>query len=202
VSETLVVLMRVVSGVALVSDLALRTCFGRMSRRDRRSVRDRLSAPFTVLDGLMLLAGAAYYVGLLLFVVWPGLFAFARLPTSVAAFAAGVVVLAAGLTFLLRSHVALGAAFGFGLEPVEGQPLVTDGPYRRVRHPMYAGAMLMTVGAALVTVNLFFAGAAVLMVAVMNVRARREDRVLEAALGDAWRQYAATRGRFFPWKLC
>lgn len=77
--------------------------------------------------------------------------------------------------------------------------LITDGPFRRIRHPIYAWSMLLMLCTAAVVPNapmLVVAGAHVVL---MNVKARSEERHLEARHGDAWRRYVARTGRFLPY---
>jgi protein-S-isoprenylcysteine O-methyltransferase Ste14 len=69
------------------------------------------------------------------------------------------------------------------------QELVTSGPFALVRHPMYLGALIASVGGVL----LYRTWSAVLVLAheaVFWVRAGREDQALEAEFGEAWRAYA------------
>lgn len=78
--------------------------------------------------------------------------------------------------------------------------LVDRGPYRRIRHPMYVGAMCLALGAALVFLSWVLLGVAALVIAVAHARAGREERLLSSpqGLGDAYRAYMARTGRFLP----
>lgn len=70
--------------------------------------------------------------------------------------------------------------------------LVTEGPYRRSRNPIYLGMALIYLGAVCVTASL---GAAILLPAVILVMEfgviRREERYLERRFGQAYRDYKA-----------
>lgn len=76
--------------------------------------------------------------------------------------------------------------------------LATSGPYRHVRHPQYVAFLLVMVGflvqwPTLPTLVMFP------ILAVVYVRlARREEREVAEALGDAWERWAAVTPRFFP----
>ena len=76
--------------------------------------------------------------------------------------------------------------------------LVTDGLFRRVRHPIYAFSMLLMVCSALIAPTLPMIAIALLHLALMNVKARNEERHLTAVHGDSYSQYVARTGRFFP----
>lgn len=70
--------------------------------------------------------------------------------------------------------------------------LVTDGPYRWRRHPIYIADMFILFGIAELTQNVWFVILAFVflgLVAVLQIRP--EERHLEATFGDAWRAYAA-----------
>ena len=77
--------------------------------------------------------------------------------------------------------------------------LVTDGVYRFVRHPQYTGLLLFTVGWLLHWPTLLtFLLWPILAMAYVWL-ARREERELASAFGDAYRGYAEKTPRFFPW---
>jgi protein-S-isoprenylcysteine O-methyltransferase Ste14 len=76
--------------------------------------------------------------------------------------------------------------------------LATEGPYEMMRHPQYAGFVLIMFGFLLqwptiLTVAMFP------VLVLMYVRlARFEEREAEARFGPAWREYAAHTPAFFP----
>jgi protein-S-isoprenylcysteine O-methyltransferase Ste14 len=76
--------------------------------------------------------------------------------------------------------------------------LATAGPYARIRHPQYAGFVLIMFGflvqwPTLVTLVMF-----PILVTMYALLALREEAESEAAFGDAWRAYAAHTPRFIP----
>jgi protein-S-isoprenylcysteine O-methyltransferase Ste14 len=74
--------------------------------------------------------------------------------------------------------------------------LVTSGPYAWRRNPIYLGDMMMFMGAAELTQNIWFAAAAVAFAVLVTWLAiLPEERHLEAKFGDAWRAYAETTRR-------
>jgi protein-S-isoprenylcysteine O-methyltransferase Ste14 len=76
--------------------------------------------------------------------------------------------------------------------------LITDGPFRLVRHPIYAlQRLLMLCSAAIIPTWPMF-GLAVLLYALTQVKARYEERHLAGVHGAAYRDYAGHTGRFFP----
>ena len=76
--------------------------------------------------------------------------------------------------------------------------IITDGLFARVRHPIYALSMLLMLCSAIVVPTLPMAVVAVVHVALMNVKARNEERHLLTVHGDAYARYLRASGRFIP----
>jgi protein-S-isoprenylcysteine O-methyltransferase Ste14 len=65
--------------------------------------------------------------------------------------AIGAVVFAAGLALAIWARVQLGRNWGMPMTEKAEPELVTSGPYRFVRHPIYTGLLVGLLGTALVT---------------------------------------------------
>lgn len=75
--------------------------------------------------------------------------------------------------------------------------LITTGPYRYVRHPMYSALVSMMAGIAVYNGGLWnVLGVALVAVAVAG-KAHKEERLLHNRF-PAYARYAASTGRFFP----
>jgi protein-S-isoprenylcysteine O-methyltransferase Ste14 len=76
--------------------------------------------------------------------------------------------------------------------------LVTDGLYRYIRHPQYTGFFLVTLGVLLewTTLPLLALWATLLVVYVRL--AKKEETDMEAEFGQAYRDYRASTGMFWP----
>jgi protein-S-isoprenylcysteine O-methyltransferase Ste14 len=89
-------------------------------------------------------------------------------------------LLAFGLGVLL--YRVAGRALGDALSPLvtprPGARLVTRGPYRHLRHPMYAGQALIAVGAPLTLGSRWVIWLSIPAIAILVLRARLEDTVL------------------------
>jgi protein-S-isoprenylcysteine O-methyltransferase Ste14 len=79
-----------------------------------------------------------------------------------------------------------------------GHAVVSDGPYRLVRHPGYAGFIVATLATPLVLGSLWALIPAALATAGLVVRTALEDRTLKEEL-DGYREFAQqTRYRLLP----
>ena len=99
----------------------------------------------------------------------------------------------AGVALVLRSRAELGPAWS--LVPKAGQDttLVTTGPYRLVRHPIYLGLSLLGMGEALAFGSL--PAFVIMLFGILPTfawRARAEEKLLSRAFGE---RYAAYRQR-------
>lgn len=76
--------------------------------------------------------------------------------------------------------------------------LVTSGPYRWVRHPLYSMGLIADLGFALLAENWFIALTALLVFAMLVLRTRKEEARLIEKFGDEYRRYMERSGRYFP----
>jgi len=102
----------------------------------------------------------------------------------------GAAVAAAGGALALWGERTFAAA-GTTIKPFERSAvLVTSGPYRFTRNPMYLGLVSMLVGLALALGTPAPWAAAVLMAATLQLRfIRNEERALAASLGEPYERY-------------
>jgi protein-S-isoprenylcysteine O-methyltransferase Ste14 len=77
--------------------------------------------------------------------------------------------------------------------------VVSDGPYRWVRHPSYVGLLVALAGLGLMLTDWASLAVAVLLpLATLVWRIRVEERALRDGLGAAYGDYAAGRKRLLP----
>ena len=111
----------------------------------------------------------------------------------------GVVAFAAALWLLWRSHVDLGRNWSPLLEVQQRHTLVTEGVYRRIRHPMYAAHALWGIAQALLLQN-WIAGPSLLafFAPLYLLRTPREEQMMLDHFGEEYRQYMSRTGRIVP----
>jgi protein-S-isoprenylcysteine O-methyltransferase Ste14 len=112
---------------------------------------------------------------------------------------AGLAVSIAGLAALLWSQSSMGDSLRIGVDPGERTPLVTAGPFRWVRNPIYSAMLVYIVGVALLVPNAasFVAFGVLALGLDLHVRLV-EEPYLAATHGSSYASYAARVGRFVP----
>jgi protein-S-isoprenylcysteine O-methyltransferase Ste14 len=129
----------------------------------------------------------------------PRVFPAAAIRPGAVAFAAGMVVLLAGLVLRGWSFKALGQYFTHTVMVSSDQPVITSGPYRVLRHPSYTGIILAAIGIGLASANWAdLAGLLLLTLTALLWRIRIEEAALMTTLGDRYRSYAAQHKRLVP----
>ncbi|MEO0445733.1 MAG: protein-S-isoprenylcysteine O-methyltransferase, partial [Verrucomicrobiota bacterium] len=142
--------------------------------------------------------GGVMILGSFLWLFTPKL-AFADYELHPLVFFVGTALLLLGLGVIWRSHRDLGKNFSKLLEVHQNHQLVTDGIYRHVRHPMYSGLFLFSLGHALVIPNVL-AGPAMMvgLSPLIAYRLHAEERMLAEHFGDAYVAYQRKTKRIFP----
>jgi protein-S-isoprenylcysteine O-methyltransferase Ste14 len=78
------------------------------------------------------------------------------------------------------------------------EELITDGPFKLMRHPIYALSMLLMICSAIVVPTLPMLAVAIVHLVLTQIKARNEENHLLSVHGDVYRRYLAQTGRFFP----
>jgi protein-S-isoprenylcysteine O-methyltransferase Ste14 len=98
----------------------------------------------------------------------------------------GLFLLLAGLCGIAVARMQLGKSFAIR---AEAHQLVTHGIYSKIRNPIYVFGTVLFAGFVLIIHRPVLWLLVLSIVILQTVRARREARVLEAAFGDAYREY-------------
>jgi protein-S-isoprenylcysteine O-methyltransferase Ste14 len=121
----------------------------------------------------------------------------ATVPATVVVLALLVAAVAIGLTSW--SQVAMGRSWRIGIDHDTPTDLVTHGPFRYVRNPIYSAMLLFLVAMLCLLPNpvLFALGIAALVCAELQVRVIEEPFLL-AQQGARYEAWATNTGRFVP----
>ena len=114
----------------------------------------------------------------------------------------GCLLALAGVALVRRSRTELGSAWSFVPKADRGTGIVTTGPYRLVRHPIYLGFALLATGQALA-----FGSWPALMIVLFGIvptlawRARAEEKVLSRVFGERYAAYQQRTRMIIPYLL-
>ena len=144
------------------------------------------------------LTGLVMSVSTLVYVLRPNLIAWAQvdLPAVVRWLGAPLALLGAAL--FVATLRALGPNLTDTVVTRKAHTLVTDGPYRWVRHPFYLSALLGGVGTALLAASLLILAATLLVYGLLVVRTPLEERHLAERFGEAYEEYRRAVPAFWP----
>jgi protein-S-isoprenylcysteine O-methyltransferase Ste14 len=112
----------------------------------------------------------------------------------------GTIVFVSGLALAVWARIYLGRNWGMPMTKKEEPELVTSGPYRYVRHPIYSGLLLAVLGTALAT-NLYWLIGLVVVGAYFIYSATVEERLMTSTFPDAYPRYKATSKMLIPFVL-
>jgi protein-S-isoprenylcysteine O-methyltransferase Ste14 len=134
---------------------------------------------------------------LLLFIPVPGLMWRFR-PDAFLFVPVGLGVQAAFILLAVWARRHLGRNWSAEVRVAEGHELVTTGPYRRVRHPIYTAVLGMFIGTALVSGRLHALVGVVLLAVAYVRKIRLEDERMSEEFGAAYGEYRRTSWAMVP----
>ena len=107
------------------------------------------------------------------------------------------LVIAFGAWFACWALLHLGS-WRFRAKLDEGHQLVTSGPFKFVRHPIYVALNLLALGTAIWLPTTILLISLALVVVCSDLRARVEERLLTQAFGSTYIEYCKRTSRFLP----
>lgn len=112
----------------------------------------------------------------------------------------GVAIVACGLGFAVWARRHIGRNWGMPMTIKEEPELVTSGPYRLVRHPIYTGILTAVVGTAL-AVNLLALAVAAVLAVFFIYSATVEEKNLGTIFPRAYPAYRARTKMLIPFVI-
>jgi protein-S-isoprenylcysteine O-methyltransferase Ste14 len=148
---------------------------------------------------LRMVIAAPLYLSFLAYMVNPGWIAWASVPLPSWLRVLGAVVGFVMLPALYWVVSSIGSNISETLLTKEKHVLVTQGPYRWVRHPLYTVSTVAFISLALLAANWFMMVIAVLAImGVLLAVIPREEAQLIIKFGDQYREYRTRTGKLLP----
>ena len=120
---------------------------------------------------------------------------------GVGGFWLGAAITLAGLLFCVWARVTLGANWSRSVTIKQGHELITAGPYRRVRHPIYTGLLTAFLGTAFALGEVRGIVAFVLIFFSLWYKLRLEEQFMRTQFGQTYADYSRHTAALIPWVL-
>ena len=130
--------------------------------------------------------------------VWLGRLLKPVQPVAVLAAIMGSLLAVVALILTMLCWRRMGLSWRIGIDPGERTELVVQGPYRLVRHPIYALSILLMLGVVLTIPTALMLVTAGIHIIMLQIEARREETYLLKIHGPQYGRYKEAVGRFIP----
>jgi protein-S-isoprenylcysteine O-methyltransferase Ste14 len=160
-----------------------------------RELKDEVKNGFAI----RLVFSLIYYFCLIDWIFGLRLIAFSYLPLPVGMNWFGLALLLLTAAFFWWIHLALGANYHGPKHLHANHRLITRGPYRTMRHPTYAGFLLMHCSYFFITGNWLLLLSGIVMSSVVNhYRMIEEEKLLLARFGKDYEDYQSRTWKLIP----
>jgi len=190
-------IFRILAALILFSGVGISSYFRRKADRESGEAISR-NVDGRVMMTLIRLGGLALWLSPLVYLINPGWMTWSKMGLPEWIRGLGVVIGALcviGIYWLFSS-------IGSGITPTSAtrnqHVLVTNGPYRWVRHPLYTVGTALFLAFGMMADNWFIAALGMLTFILMAIRTPKEEANLIAKFGGEYREYMKRTGRFLP----
>lgn len=123
------------------------------------------------------------------------------LPDAPATFWTGFAIVALGLGFTVRARIVLGRNWSGIVTVKQDHELITSGPYRFVRHPIYTGLLVAFAGSAIARGE--WRGVLAVLIVLVGLwrKLELEERWMIETFGDAYLRYRKQVRALIPFVL-
>ena len=160
-----------------------------------KTTEDQWGLNFKIIAAIVSVIGI---VGLFLYLFSPPWWTWTIIPLGEWIQWLGIILAVVPIFFLIWVHRHLDKQWSIALEIQEDHKLITTGPYKYVRHPMYLVIFIYTIGLMLISLDvlviLFFS----FSIWVNYTRIPSEEQMLIDEFGDKYIEYMKHSGRLLP----
>jgi len=190
-------IFRILAALTFFTSVGISAYYRRKADRDSGEKISR-KVDGTIFMTLIKIGGLVLWLSPLVYLINPAWMAWSKigLPEWVRWMGVGVGILCTLGVYWLFSSI------GSGITPTSAtrkeHQLVTSGPYRWVRHPLYTVGSSMFIAFGMMADNWFIAALGILAFIGMALRTPKEEANLIEKFGDEYREYMKRTGRYFP----
>ena len=190
-------ILRIVAFLLIVAAFVISGTFRRRADKADQKLDFRAENPWLLkLRGI---AALTFYLGMLVYLIYPPLIAWAAIPAWPLALRwLGLALMVLMLPLVYWMFASLGKNITPTVKTRRAHELVTHGPYRYIRHPLYTFGSLFFFGFCLIAGNALLLVSAVIALSALSARTPLEEQMLIERFGDQYRQYMQRTGRYFP----
>jgi len=166
------------------------------SKPEDATIKKREEGIISKVAGLLGILG---FVSLIAYVIDPKWLAFADLALPVWLRWAGIGIAILGFALLQWAQMTLANSWSDTPRMMKEQTLITSGPYRTIRHPIYT-AFLLILGSTLLISSNWLIGLCWAGMTILEVISRIsfEESLMLEYFGDQYREYMKKTGRLLP----
>jgi len=166
------------------------------SKPEDATVKKREEGIVSRIAGLLGLAG---FISMLAYAINPEWLTLTSLPFPVWLRATGIGIALLGFGLLQWAQVTLANSWSDTPRMMKEQALITNGPYRAIRHPIYT-AFILILGSTLFISSNWLIGLCWLGMTTLEVISRIgfEESLMVEFFGDQYREYMKKTGRLLP----
>lgn len=145
------------------------------------------------------LLGMMGFISMIVYIINPNWLAFASLPFPVWLRWTGVGIALFGFALLQWAQVTLGKSWSDTPRMMRDQRLITNGPYRSIRHPIYT-AFILILGSTLFISSNWLIGLCWAGMTILEVISRIgfEESLMIEYFGEQYHEYMKKTGRLLP----
>jgi len=190
-------IFRIILPILIVSFVAHRGYYTRKSARpENDTLKKREEGIVSKIAGLLGMAG---FLSMVVYVINPTWLSFASLSLPAWLRWTGVGIALVGFALLQWSQVTLGKSWSDTPRMMKEQTLITSGPYRSIRHPIYT-AFLLILGSTLFISSNWLIGLCWIGMTILEVVSRIafEESLMIEYFGEQYSEYMQKTGRLFP----
>jgi len=110
----------------------------------------------------------------------------------------GAILTWAGVAGAIWARAHIGQYWSARVTLKEDHQLIDTGPYAYMRHPIYSGLLLATVGTAMARDEWRGVVSLAIVLVALTFKARKEEKLLEGQFGQDYRRYRLSTGFLIP----